>query len=114
MRSEQTAKSISAAGVSEVPEAVGFTAAWVSEVMLLPGKGVLLLSEWGFQVVVEIPIGESGTQSPIKEGGNLFFLQKASIHKAHKSFESIILSMLVIFNSFLITLANEVYESRLT
>ena len=50
MRSEETAKSISAAGVSKVSEAAGFTAAWVSE---LPGKGVLLLSEGGFEVVVD-------------------------------------------------------------
>ena len=40
-------------------------------------KGVLLLSEWGFEVVVEIPIGEIGRQSPIEKHGKLFFfLQK--------------------------------------
>ena len=57
MRSEESAIPILAAGVSEFSEAAGFTAAWVSE---LPGKGVLLLSEWEFEVVVEIPIGENG------------------------------------------------------
>ena len=37
---------------------------------------MLLLSEWGLEIVVEIPIGESGGQSPIEKDGNLFFLQK--------------------------------------
>ena len=37
---------------------------------------MLLLSEWGFEVVVEIPIGENGEQSPIEKDDNLFFLQK--------------------------------------
>ena len=63
MRSQETSKSIPAAGVSEVSEAAGFTAAWISEVS---GKGVLLLSEWEFEVVDEIHIGESGGQSPIE------------------------------------------------
>ena len=60
VRTEETAKSISAARL---------TAAGVTEVMLLLGNGVLLLLEWGFEVVVEIPIGESGGRSPIEKDG---------------------------------------------
>ena len=71
-----TAKSTSAAGVSEVSKAARLTAAGVSEVMLLRGEGVLLLSEWGFEAVVEIPIDESGEQSPILRVGNIFFFCK--------------------------------------
>ena len=37
-----------------------------------------------------------------------------SVDNAHKSFESVILCKLVILNRFLTTLANEVFESRLT
>ena len=77
MRSEETSKSISAAGVSEVSEAAVFTAALVSE---LPGKGVLLLPESGFEVVVEIPIGESGGQFPIEKDGSLFFAESSQGH----------------------------------
>ena len=73
MRSEETAKSISAAGVSEVSEAAGCIAALVSE---LTGKAVLLLFVWEFELVVEIPIGESGGQSPLEKNGILFFFAK--------------------------------------
>ena len=46
MRSEETAKSISAASVSEVSEAEAFTAAWVSEIS---GKGVLLVTDGDYR-----------------------------------------------------------------
>ena len=75
VRSEETAKSISAAGVSEVSEAAWFTAAWVSELL---GKGMLLLSEWQFEVAVVIPIGESSGQALIKKDDNLFFCRRGS------------------------------------
>ena len=71
--SEETAKSLTATGVPEVFNAAGFTAALVSEVMLSPGNGVLLLPKWGFGVVVEMPFGENGGRSPIEKDGNLFF-----------------------------------------
>ena len=46
MKSEETAKFLLAAGVIEV--------------MLLLGKAVLLISGSGFELVVEVTIGESG------------------------------------------------------
>ena len=56
-------------GVSEIAEAV---------VMLLLGKGGLLLSESGLEEVVAIPIGESGLQSPMEKDGKLFFCERWS------------------------------------
>ena len=81
MRSEGTAKSIPAAGVSEVSEAARFIAAGVLDVTLLLLKGVLLLSEWGFEEVFEIPIGEKGEQFQIeKDGKSIFFAESGREH----------------------------------
>ena len=103
------AKVTTAAGISEVLEAVKFTsAAGVSAVpeaavMWLPWKGV----GSRFEVEVEIPFGESGRLSSVKKDGKLFFFllnvvrkilknvrwdrtRMIRIHIAHKSFESLI------------------------
>ena len=63
----EASKLTTSVGVSEIPEAV---------VMLLLGKGGLLLSGPGLKKVVAIPIGDSGGQSSIEKDGKLFFLQK--------------------------------------